>query len=267
MLKNFWNKATTFTNMLPATLPPTIYARAAEAASVHPDAVRFVHSALASPIRRMRKPDAAKAIVSQVRLFCTLAGVEAPGQEAMAGAVEFVMKHYARLAPTEIYQAAQVWAAGELKTNVQFFGKFSLITFGEIIGGYARYRNAIVYALDKEADRAAKEAREAKLKEEGAEYRANFDTHLAAFDGTKFTDIPVFWYDICKDQGRITWEHGEWLPVWQRAQTLASIDLEADDPRKGRYISAELLEARARVLAQKIAVWCKVLGRLMPDKI
>ena len=31
MLKNFWNKATTFTNMLPATLPPTIYARAAKA--------------------------------------------------------------------------------------------------------------------------------------------------------------------------------------------------------------------------------------------
>ena len=54
---------------------------------------------------------------------------------------------------------------------------------------------------------------------------------------------------------------------WQRAQTLAAIDLEADDPRKGRYISAELLEGRARVLAQKIAVWCKVLGREMPDSI
>lgn len=253
--------------MLPATLPPTIYTRAAEAASVPADAVRFVHSALASPIRRMPKPDAAKAIVSQVRLFCTLAGVDAPGQEGMAAAVEFVMKHYAGLAPTEIYQAAQVWAAGQLNTNAQFYGKFSLVIFGEILGAYAKYRNAIVHALDKEADRAHKAAQAAKLKEEGAEYRANFDAHLAAFDGTKFTDIPVFWYDICKDQGRITWERGEWLPVWQRAQTLAAIDLEADDPRKGRYISAELLEGRARVLAQKIAVWCKVLGREMPHNV
>ena len=253
--------------MLPATLPPTIYARAAEAASVPADTVRFVHSALASPIRHMPKPDAAKAIVSQVRLFCTLAGVEAPGQEGMAAAVEFVMKHYAGFAPTEIYQAAQTWAAGELGTNTQFYGKFSLIAFGEILGAYARYRNTIVHALDKEADRAAKAARDAKLAQESAEYRANFDVHLAAFDGTKFTDVPVYWYDICKEQGRITWEREEWLPVWQRAQTLAAIDLEADDPRKGRYISAGLWEARARVLAQKIAVWCKVLGREMPDSV
>jgi hypothetical protein len=253
--------------MLPATLPATIYARAAEAASVPADAVRFVHSALASPIRRMPKPDAAKAIVSQVRLFCTLAGVDAPGQEAMAGAVEFVMKHYAGFAPTEIYQAAQTWAAGQLNTNAQFYGKFSLVIFGEILGAYARYRNTIVHALDKEADRAAKAARDAKMAQESAEYRVNFADHLAAFNGVVFTDVPAYWYDICKEQGRIRWQPGEWQPVWTRAQVLARLEFEADDPRKGRFITPELLDGRARVLAQKIAVWCKVLGREMPDSV
>jgi hypothetical protein len=55
--------------------------------------------------------------------------------------------------------------------------------------------------------------------------------------------------------------------VWTRAQVLARLEFEADDPRKGRFITPELLDGRARVLAQKIAVWCKVLGREMPDSV
>jgi hypothetical protein len=253
--------------MLPATLPPTIYVRAAEAAESSPEAAQLIHKCLATPIRGMAKGDAARNIVSQVRLFCTLAGVDAPAQEAMAAAVEFVTKHYAGLAPVEVYHAAQLWAAGKLNAKSEFYGRFSLVAFGQILFAYAQYRNAIVHALDKEADRAAKAAREVKLKEEGAEYRANFDVHLAAFDGTKFTDVPVFWYDICKDQGRITWQPGEWLPVWTRAQVLARLEFEADDPRKGRFVTPELLDGRARALAQKIAVWMKVLGNDMPDTI
>jgi hypothetical protein len=139
-------------------------------------------------------------------------------------------------------------------------------TIGKILNGYMIYRRRIIASHDNEvaALRHQKDMEERGQKEREKLY-AEFPTMIKEFTGKTFDDVPLYWYDMCLKFDMITYEEGEKRALWDEAQAIAlkeppeSLDLMTI--RSHAKIIEQGNMKRAVVIAQKLAVWRKVIKK------
>jgi hypothetical protein len=179
-----------------------------------------------------------------------------------------IVKTFGQIAANEIEIAFRLFSAAslELDDDIKFYGKANMHTIGKILNGYMIYRRKIIASHDNEvaALRHQKDMEERGQKEREKLY-AEFPTMIKDFAGKSFNDVPLYWYDLCVQFNMITYEEGEKRQLWEEAQAIAlkeppeSLDLMTI--RSHAKIIEQGNMKRAVVIAQKLAVWRKVIKK------
>jgi len=180
-----------------------------------------------------------------------------------------IVKTFGQIAANEIEIAFRMFSAEtlELDDDVKFYGKANMHTIGKILNGYMIYRRKIIASHDNEiaALRHQKDMEERGQKEREKLY-AEFPTMIKDFAGKTFNDVPLYWYDLCVQFNMIEYEEGEKRQLWEEAQAIAlkeppeSLDLMTI--RSHAKIIEQGNMKRAVVIAQKLAVWRKVIKKV-----
>jgi len=180
-----------------------------------------------------------------------------------------IVKIFGQIAANEIEIAFRLFSAEslELDSDIKFYGKANMHTIGKILNGYMVYRRKIIASHDNEiaALRHQKDMEERGQKEREKLY-AEFPTMIKDFSGKTFNDVPLYWYDLCVQFNMITYEEGEKRALWEEAQAIAlkeppeSLDLMTI--RSHAKIIEQGNMKRAVVIAQKLAVWMKVIKKV-----
>jgi len=180
-----------------------------------------------------------------------------------------IVKIFGQIAANEIEIAFRLFSAEslELDSDIKFYGKANMHTIGKILNGYMVYRRKIIASHDNEiaALRHQKDMEERGQKEREKLY-AEFPTMIKDFSGKTFNDVPLYWYDLCVQFNMITYEEGEKRALWEEAQAIAlkeppeSLDLMTI--RSHAKIIEQGNMKRAVVIAQKLAVWRKVIKKV-----
>jgi hypothetical protein len=179
-----------------------------------------------------------------------------------------IVKTFGQIAANEIEIAFRLFSAAslELDDDIKFYGKANMHTIGKILNGYMIYRRKIIASHDNEvaALRHQKDMEERGQKEREKLY-AEFPTMIKDFARKTFNDVPLYWYDLCVQFNMITYEEGEKRQLWEEAQAIAleeppeSLDLMTI--RSHAKIIEQGNMKRAVVIAQKLAVWRKVIKK------
>lgn len=179
-----------------------------------------------------------------------------------------IVKTFGQIAANEIEIAFRLFSASalELDDDIKFYGKANMHTIGKIINGYMVYRRKIIASHDNEvaALRHQKDMEERGQKEREKIY-AEFPTMIKDFAGKTWEDVPLYWYDLCLKFNMIDYEEGEKRALWEEAQAIAlkeppeSLDLMTI--RSHAKVIEQGNMKRAVVIAQKLAVWRKVLKK------
>jgi hypothetical protein len=180
-----------------------------------------------------------------------------------------IIKTFGQIAANEIEIAFRLFSAAslELDDDIKFYGKANMHTIGKILNGYMIYRRKIIASHDNEvaALRHQKDMEEKGQKEREKLY-AEFPTMIKDFAGKTFNDVPLYWYDLCVQFNMITYEEGEKRQLWEEAKAIAlkeppeSLDLMTI--RSHAKIIEQGNMKRAVVIAQKLAVWKKVIKKV-----
>jgi len=180
-----------------------------------------------------------------------------------------IVKTFGQIATNEIEIAFRMFSAEtlELDDDVKFYGKANMHTIGKILNGYMSYRRKIIASHDNEV---AALRHQVQMEERGRLEReklyAEFPTMIKDFAGKTFNDVPLYWYDLCVQFNMITYEEGEKRQLWDEAQAIAlkeppeSLDLMTI--RSHAKIIEQGNMKRAVVIAQKLAVWRKVIKKV-----
>jgi hypothetical protein len=179
-----------------------------------------------------------------------------------------IVKTFGQIAANEIEIAFRLFSASalELDDDIKFYGKANMHTIGKIINGYMVYRRKIIASHDNEvaALRHQKDMEERGQKEREKIY-AEFPTMIKDFAGKTWEDVPLYWYDLCIKFNMIDYEEGEKRALWEEAQAIAlkepaeSLDLMTI--RSHAKVIEQGNMKRAVVIAQKLAVWRKVIKK------
>jgi len=180
-----------------------------------------------------------------------------------------IVKIFGQIAANEIEIAFRLFSAEslELDSDIKFYGKANMHTIGKILNAYMVYRRRIIASHDNEiaALRHQKDMEERGQKEREKLY-AEFPTMIKDFAGKTFNDVPLYWYDLCVQFNMINYEEGEKRALWEEAQAIAlkeppeSLDLMTI--RSHAKIIEQGNMKRAVVIAQKLAVWRKVIKKV-----
>jgi hypothetical protein len=180
-----------------------------------------------------------------------------------------IVKTFGQIAANEIEIAFRLFSTAslELDDDIKFYGKANMHTIGKILNGYMIYRRKIIASHDNEvaALRHQKDMEEKGQKEREKLY-AEFPTMIKDFAGKTFNDVPLYWYDLCVQFNMITYEEGEKRQLWEEAKAIAlkeppeSLDLMTI--RSHAKIIEQGNMKRAVVIAQKLAVWKKVIKKV-----
>jgi hypothetical protein len=215
----------------------------------------------------MEQKDAYKQTLNVISSVFPMYGID--GDLAFyANIAKEIVKTFGQIAANEIEIAFRLFSAAslELDDDVKFYGKANMHTIGKILNGYMIYRRKIIASHDNEvaALRHQKDMEERGQKEREKLY-AEFPTMIKDFAGKTFNDVPLYWYDLCVLFNMITYEEGEKRALWEEAKAIAlkeppeSLDLMTI--RSHAKIIEQGNMKRAVVIAQKLAVWRKVIKK------
>ena len=224
-------------------------------------------TARSNRIANMEQKDAYKQTLNVISSVFPMYGID--GDLAFyANIAKEIVKTFGQIATNEIEIAFRMFSAEtlELDDDVKFYGKANMHTIGKILNGYMVYRRRIIASHDNEiaALRHQKDMEERGQKEREKLY-AEFPTMIKDFAGKTFNDVPLYWYDLCVQFNMITYEEGEKRQLWEEAQAIAlkeppeSLDLMTI--RSHAKIIEQGNMKRAVVIAQKLAVWRKVIKK------
>lgn len=224
-------------------------------------------SARSNRIANLDQKDAYKQTLNVISSVFPMYGID--GDLAFyANIAKEIVKTFGQIATNEIEIAFRMFSAEtlELDDDVKFYGKANMHTIGKIINGYMVYRRRIIASHDNEiaALRHQKDMEERGQKEREKLY-AEFPTMIKDFTGKTWEDVPLYWYDMCLKFDMITYEEGEKRALWEEAQAIAikeppeSLDLMTI--RSHAKIIEQGNMKRAVVIAQKLAVWRKVIKK------
>jgi len=195
-----------------------------------------------------------------------LYGITEPNEEHLLEASIFISS-YKLIAVDEIKLAFEKFARQELNIDDhKLYGKVDLAAIGRILTAYINWRQKIYHAIDCDNERINDKIRQ-KDKENKAvkDFYDQFPTMLQEFKGESWKDVPVYWYDACINAGLLSYMEGEKRKIWEEAQEIsAKIKPEADnyfDLKSNLKNAAQIQDTNAKTIAQKLAVWKKVLNR------
>jgi len=225
-------------------------------------------TARSNRIANMEQKDAYKQTLNVISSVFPMYGID--GDLAFyANIAKEIVKTFGQIAANEIEIAFRMFSAEtlELDDDVKFYGKANMHTIGKILNGYMIYRRKIIASHDNEiaALRHQKDMEERGQKEREKLY-AEFPTMIKDFAGKTFNDVPLYWYDLCVQFNMIEYEEGEKRQLWEEAQAIAlkeppeSLDLMTI--RSHAKIIEQGNMKRAVVIAQKLAVWRKVIKKV-----
>jgi len=225
-------------------------------------------TARSNRIANLDQKDAYKQTLNVISSVFPMYGID--GDIAFyANIAKEIVKTFGQIAANEIEIAFRLFSAEslELDSDIKFYGKANMHTIGKILNGYMVYRRRIIASHDNEiaALRHQKDMEERGQKQREKLY-AEFPTMIKDFSGKTFNDVPLYWYDLCVQFNMITYEEGEKRQLWEEAQAIAlkeppeSLDLMTI--RSHAKIIEQGNMKRAVVIAQKLAVWRKVIKKV-----
>ena len=218
-------------------------------------------------IANMEQKDAYKQTLNVISYVFPMYGID--GDLAFyANIAKEIVKTFGQIATNEIEIAFRMFSAEtlELDDDVKFYGKANMHTIGKILNGYMTYRRKIIASHDNEV---AALRHQVQMEERGRVEReklySEFPTMIKEFTGKTFEDVPLYWYDMCLKFDMITYEEGEKRALWDEAQSIAlkeppeSLDLMTIRSHAKKIEQGNM--KRAVVIAQKLAVWRKVIKK------
>jgi hypothetical protein len=224
-------------------------------------------TARSNRIANLDQKDAYKQTLNVISSVFPMYGID--GDFAFyANIAKEIVKIFGQIAANEIEIAFRLFSAEslELDSDIKFYGKANMHTIGKILNGYMVYRRRIIASHDNEiaALRHQKDMEERGQKEREKLY-AEFPTIIKDFAGKTFNDVPLYWYDLCVQFNMIEYEEGEKRALWEEAQAIAlkeppeSLDLMTIRSHAKKIEQGNM--KRAVVIAQKLAVWRKVIKK------
>ena len=224
-------------------------------------------TARSNRIANLDQKDAYKQTLNVISFVFPMYGIDGD-LSFYANIAKEIIKTFGQIAANEIEIAFRLFSASalELDDDIKFYGKANMHTIGKIINGYMVYRRKIIASHDNEvaALRHQKDMEERGQKEREKIY-AEFPTMIKDFAGKTWEDVPLYWYDLCLKFNMIDYEEGEKRALWEEAQAIAlkeppeSLDLMTI--RSHAKVIEQGNMKRAVVIAQKLAVWRKVIKK------
>jgi hypothetical protein len=187
-------------------------------------------------------------------------------KEVLNECIQIFLDNFNQLGVEEIKEAYRLWSIGQLniKGSAEMYGgEFNAAQFGKIMAAYVEYRMTILgaYLNAREIEKREKEKAEVmeRRKERNLEtFRYDFDTA----DFKDYTEVPGWWFDVARKQGLIKIEKEAALEIFEKAQTIAAIQLEKENGEETnifKKVLGDALEqkkqARAKLIAGQIAVF------------
>jgi len=243
---------------------------------VRPDQVEWIADVRQKPVRLMDDTQAENAVVlALVKLAPYLS--ETPENHVSREFAKIFKEAYPLLNPMECKAAVMMQMYGKLgesDNRIFYGGKFSISTMCAILNAYQEWRQKVVAAIIHAEDEARKE--QERLKQKAAWIEA-LAVDKAAFlrgeygDLNSWQDVPAEWFDWAMAAKLIELTNAEKRERVERAKIEATNELNAQnentrragrigDILKGAQFESSV-EARARIIQRKRAVWDKLVNK------
>lgn len=219
-------------------------------------------------LRRMEDP--ARVLAQQLPFIAQEYGARtAILPHVQSECIRLILEKFGHIGFNEIREAYRLYASGEIriKGGEMYGGEFNAGQLGKVLSAYNEHRKQIIAAYTEALHVTAEEIEEAKRAEESRmRFEAKFREWLkkAKAEQTDWRDIPAYYYDAAMNRGLIEFKPGEKRQIWEDALILAETEFQEDvESEFGRKVNAVLqqdqLEGRARVIAQKLSVFRKLI--------
>ena len=243
---------------------------------VRPDQVEWIADVRQKPVRLMDDTQAENAVVlALVKLAPYLS--ETPENHVSREFAKVFKEAYPLLNPLECKAAVMMQTTGKLgesDNRIFYGGKFSISTMCAILNAYQEWRQKVVAAIIHHEDETRKE--QGRLKQKAAWIEALAVDKAAFLRGEygelyNWQDIPAEWFDWATAANLLEWERGEKQRRVEQAKQEATNELNAqnENTRRAGRIGEVLrgaqfessVEARARIIQRKRAVWDKLVNK------
>ena len=243
---------------------------------VRPDQVEWIADVRQKPVRLMDDTQAENAVVlALVKLAPYLS--ETPENHVSREFAKVFKEAYPLLNPLECKAAVMMQTTGKLgesDNRIFYGGKFSISTMCAILNAYQEWRQKVVAAIIHHEDETRKE--QGRLKQKAAWIEALAVDKAAFLRGEygelyNWQDIPAEWFDWAMAEKLIELTNAEKRERVERAKIEATNELNAQnentrragrigDILKGAQFESSV-EARARIIQRKRAVWDKLVNK------
>ena len=243
---------------------------------VPPTQVEWIAKVRQSPVLRMDDDQATTAVVAalvQIAPYLT----EPPENHVSREFAKVFKEAYPLLNPLECKAAVMMQTTGKLgesDNRIFYGGKFSISTMCAILNAYQEWRQKVVAAIIHAEDEARRE--EERLKQKAAWIEALAVDKAAFLRGEygelySWQDVPAEWFDWAMAEKLIELTNAEKRERVERAKIEATNELNAQnentrragrigDILKGAQFESSV-EARARIIQRKRAVWDKLINK------
>ena len=192
--------------------------------------------------------------------------------EVLKECSKLILEKFGFLSIPEIKEAYRQYSTGEIvvKGAEMYGGEFNASQLGKILGAYSNRRRKVLgmYLREKEEEK-EKAAREEKQRIMKAAFDKEFPRMIerAKTEISEWREVPAYWYEAANKRNMIQFNQGEAVAIFEEAQQLAKIEIQAE--QEGRVLTLkDVIQnqkkdpiERAKVIARKITVFRKVLGK------
>lgn len=243
---------------------------------VPPTQVEWIAKVRQNPVLRMDDTQAENAVVlALVKLAPYLS--ETPENHVSREFAKVFKEAYPLLNPMECKAAVMMQTTGKLgesDSRIFYGGKFSISTMCAILNAYQEWRQKVVAAIIHAEDEARKE--QERLKQKAAWIEALAVDKAAFLRGEygelySWQDVPAEWFDWAMAEKLIELTNAEKRERVEQAKIEAANELNAQnentrrDGRIGEILKGaqfeSSVEARARIIQRKRAVWDKLANK------
>lgn len=242
---------------------------------VEPRQVEWLANVRQFPARVM-EPEIVQAEISKA--IVSIAAYVTPPETYIVNEFAAAFKEaYPNLNPMECAAAVRMQMTGKLgesENRIFYAGKFNISTMFAILNEYLEWRKSVVAAIVIAEDEARRE--QERLKQKAAWIEA-LEVDKAAFlrgeygELNSWQDVPAEWFDWATAANLLEWERGEKQRRVEQAKQEATNELNAqnENTRRAGRIGEVLrgaqfessVEARARIIQRKRAVWDKLVNK------
>ena len=205
-------------------------------------------------------------IITVVKRLLPLYGIADAKEEHILDVAIFISS-YKLIAVNEINLAFEKFAKQELNIDDhKLYGKVDLAAIGRILTAYINWRQKVYHEIDMDNEKLQERIKEKEREQKAYEdFYKNFPEMLKNFKGESYNDVPAYWYDACLNAGYIQFADGEKRAIWEEAKQIAAKIKQQPknyvEFKNNLQSAVETSDNQAKVIAQKLCVYKKVLNR------